>query len=483
MTATDAASAPASVLTPMARTLTPQTVKLAVAAIAMAVGGLAPLAAASGWEKGDPYTPAIVIGSLLFAGSVIPFILAMATGLRDWLRRSDERTLGTIAAAIDAWGPGVGPAPGTNGQVIPLSGLRSLTRVYRGRTGYAVATRHSVDAAALADRGFRQVDVRYEGGSWTTSQTVLGYVGFVLVPYLFLAKPPRRRIVTYERDDSTAMVGDGRTVLLACAKCSKAIAVPAVASRLDCPYCRSSQQFFICAGCGAVCQAVPDPVSRTWGCEFCGRANPKPAVGGWPTGDADRRLANLAERSVSGGAPYSLVGGFLVLGGSGYGLAPGSRLSVAALQDRAILTREEADGHETVVVPYAELTALDTSGGKQTSSPGFIGGGFGLTGAAKGIAVASVLNAALSTTSVNTGVHIASTRGEVLLHHPVLESQQIRLRLSSLWAGYAAAQHVSSRVSTADPATLLARLGELRVSGVLTEQEFEAKKRDLLDRM
>jgi hypothetical protein len=472
----------------MARTISVQTIRLAITGFGMAVVGLA-LSAASGWKKDDPLTPLIVIGTLLFLASMVLLGLAVVAALRDWLRRRDERSVEAAASAIGAWGSGIGPAPGTTGPVVPLAGLRSLTRSYRGRTEYAVAERHRLDAEALANRGFREVACRYEGGAWTGGQWVLAfaslllYVGVILVPYMFLARPPRRMVATFERDEPSAAADDLGSVQLACEKCGKALTVPAAAQGMGCPSCGTSQQFLLCTGCGLVSQVTMEATTKSWSCQFCGRANAEAGVGGWRTGNAGQRHANLAARSITGGAPYTLVGGFLVLGGSGYGLEPGSRLSIVALADRAVLTREEADGHQAVTVRYSDLTALEASGGKQTSSPGFIGGGFGLKSAVKGIAVASVLNAALSTTSVNTGVHIASTSGEVLLHHPVLESQQIRLLLSKMWAGYAAAQHVPMQAPAADPATLLARLGELRQSGVLTEEEFEAKKHDILSRM
>jgi hypothetical protein len=54
-------------------------------------------------------------------------------------------------------------------------------------------------------------------------------------------------------------------------------------------------------------------------------------------------------------------------------------------------------------IPYSAIDDLEFSGpGKVTTGGGFIGGGFGLSGAAKGMIAASVLNALTTKTKIHT---------------------------------------------------------------------------------
>lgn len=62
----------------------------------------------------------------------------------------------------------------------------------------------------------------------------------------------------------------------------------------------------------------------------------------------------------------------------------------------------------------------------------------------------------------------------------------IRNVLSPLWTRYEAAKRAAESApapSAGDPVALLARLGELRDAGVLSDEEFAAKKAELLSRM
>jgi hypothetical protein len=150
------------------------------------------------------------------------------------------------------------------------------------------------------------------------------------------------------------------------------------------------------------------------------------------------------------------------------------------------LFRVEIGESAHVVIPYDEMTALEVSGGARTTGRNFYGGGFGLQGAVEGMVIASALSKASHKTTVNTGMHIGSIKGEALLHHGELTSQVIRKALSPLWTRYEAALRSAAtmRVSSSDaPVELLARLSELRDAGVLSEEEFAAKKAELLARM
>lgn len=174
----------------------------------------------------------------------------------------------------------------------------------------------------------------------------------------------------------------------------------------------------------------------------------------------------------------AVLGGFTVVGGSGLGLAPSS-VCTLSVRPEALDIMVESPHAASVLIPYREITALELGGGQK--SGGFLGGGFGLQGAAEGMAVASVLNSL--TSSINTMLRIGSTNGEVVLHHGRQSPESIRNVLSPLWIRYEAAQRAASTPASEDPVALLQRLGELHGAGVLSDEEFQAKKKELLARM
>lgn len=182
-----------------------------------------------------------------------------------------------------------------------------------------------------------------------------------------------------------------------------------------------------------------------------------------------------------------IAGGFTVVGGSGLGLPVSSVCSVQTLPN-VVYMRVERDGEpSSVSLPYEELTNIDLGGGAQTTGRTYFGGGFGFQGAVEGMLIASALSRASQKTTINTGMHIAGVNGELLLHHGQYEPQAIRKMLSPLWVRWEAAKRKATPPAHAsrsdDPLALLERLGELREAGVLTDEEFAAKKADLLSRM
>lgn len=75
---------------------------------------------------------------------------------------------------------------------------------------------------------------------------------------------------------------------------------------------------------------------------------------------------------------------------TGFSITPGSICSIVTRVDAVVVRGEVAtdDGPREAVMPYSELTVLEMSGGARTTGGGFMGGGFGLAGAAEGMLVA-----------------------------------------------------------------------------------------------
>ncbi|HSZ13087.1 MAG TPA: SHOCT domain-containing protein [Solirubrobacteraceae bacterium] len=74
--------------------------------------------------------------------------------------------------------------------------------------------------------------------------------------------------------------------------------------------------------------------------------------------------------------------------------------------------------------------------------------------------------------------------GEIILHHGEFMPSTVRQMLSSLWTKFDAATRAALPAAGSDDfVVLLARLDELRSAGVLTDEEFAAKKLEILARI
>ena len=93
-------------------------------------------------------------------------------------------------------------------------------------------------------------------------------------------------------------------------------------------------------------------------------------------------------------------------------ISVGQRYDVGFLEDRfEILAHRRSE--ILAVSPYSDVEDVDIGGpGLVSSGGGFAGGGFGLTGAVEGMAIASVLNGLTSRTSIKT---ILRVQGNELL--------------------------------------------------------------------
>jgi hypothetical protein len=138
------------------------------------------------------------------------------------------------------------------------------------------------------------------------------------------------------------------------------------------------------------------------------------------------------------------------------------------------------------VIPYAEITHLQVGGRgalTETTGGGFIGGGFGVQGAVEGMLMASALNALTtrSRTTIETIVELAAGPRALLLVMSDEPPELLRTHLSPVIARIDEAHRPVQTPTlpssgSVDRLTQLKTLGELRDSGVLTPQEFEAEK-------
>jgi len=107
-------------------------------------------------------------------------------------------------------------------------------------------------------------------------------------------------------------------------------------------------------------------------------------------------------------------------------------------------------------------------------------------GALEGAGMALLLTKLSQRTTTNTVMRIATTSGEIWLHHGQWTPQEVRIVLASLWARYAGSDKRTKETGAGVPDSavdVLTKLADLHRSGALTDEEFAAKKAELLARM
>jgi hypothetical protein len=269
-----------------------------------------------------------------------------------------------------------------------------------------------------------------------------------------------------------------RHIEIPCSMCRTMTQMTLGSSGFSCARCGASYSFRACSYCGQVDQARS--IGR-WRCSFCGQRNTAPR-----RSSALRRQLDLDSHYMTSGDPdIRLLGGFTHVGGAGFRITPGSICSLLSLAQGLRVTVEisERPQDDGALLSYEELTALELGGGARTRGGAFVGGGFGLRGAWEGMLAASVLNALTTKTTINTGIRIGSTKGELLLHHGEFTPEVIRNTLSPVFnrfevAGRTGPENVSR---SSDPVGQLERLAKMHRDGSLTDEEFAAAKQRWLN--
>jgi hypothetical protein len=174
------------------------------------------------------------------------------------------------------------------------------------------------------------------------------------------------------------------------------------------------------------------------------------------------------------------LGGYV----SSTGIFAGQRYDVRFLEDRLwVLPCRQAE--VLAEVPYAQIEDVEIGGpGLVKTGGGFVGGGFGVQGAAEGMAIAAVLNALTTRTSITTILRIQGTGCELFLLHTKATPAQLRIELSRPLAAIRSTQATPPAVTTAtgsDPAARLRKLQELRDAGLLTQDEYETRRTEIIN--
>jgi hypothetical protein len=174
------------------------------------------------------------------------------------------------------------------------------------------------------------------------------------------------------------------------------------------------------------------------------------------------------------------------LGGAHLRLAPGSIVDLVFRDEALEVYTAPAMRRQSPIFELsygASFTVELTGPGKVTKGGGYVGGGVGLVGAVEGIAIAALLNAVTTKTSIVTVIVVADAAHEGFFVVDTIVPEELRRILSPTFVRlrqHQTAAVVQPAVATEDLVAKLERLAALRTAGLINEDEFAAAKNKLL---
>ncbi len=192
--------------------------------------------------------------------------------------------------------------------------------------------------------------------------------------------------------------------------------------------------------------------------------------------------AALAQEGVLDRLPSCVL-----LGGYGYtdGATPGAHVDLH-FTNWGIWMTYAGEVSPLLRCSYETVDALQLEGGAVRKGGGYVGGGFGVLGAAEGMAIAGLLNTLTASTKIQTTIRVESKAAEVFLFTDIATPQQLTMRLAQARgrirdsALTATPPPASASPEHLDVTDRLLRLGEMLDKGQLTTDEFAQAKARLL---
>jgi hypothetical protein len=169
----------------------------------------------------------------------------------------------------------------------------------------------------------------------------------------------------------------------------------------------------------------------------------------------------------------------VLLGGYGYeeSLTAGMKLNLYFTEE-GLWASAQRTWKPQIRCPYSEARALEFSGpGRVRTGGGFIGGGFGLSGAAEGMIVASVLNSLTTRSSIQSIVRWEARTMEAFFFTSEATPGDLRIKLSPVM-GCIRSGSVSP--ASSDLLSEIERLAALHRQGVLDDDEFSDMKKRII---
>ncbi|WP_445170552.1 DUF2510 domain-containing protein [Mycolicibacterium sp. Dal123E01] len=217
-----------------------------------------------------------------------------------------------------------------------------------------------------------------------------------------------------------------------CGHCGAGYVLPADRTSFACMSCGTSSYFHSCPACDvAQCHAQSIPIG-TLRCGACGIELP---TGRWHMYPAPADALDPARTRILPGLPLDpaqrLVRGF-VTASSVPGLFPLTPCHLVFAASWVVLS---VAAGEALRVRYSDVSSLQIGGAgtrSYSTNAGIRGGGFGLTGALEGMAVASLINAATSRTTTvhDTTLSLRAGPWAILMNADLYEPSILRVMLS-----------------------------------------------------
>lgn len=268
-------------------------------------------------------------------------------------------------------------------------------------------------------------------------------------------------------------------IMVPCSRCGLEVELPPQAGRFQCSQCGRKTAIVRCKKC-----RIPQPakmgllaVSSCWNCKKT--LDTGLMASGCTAGD----YADYQYRSGRDAGETVSVLPAVYMGGHGYKI-PEETPCAVLFQKGALEIRKPEQ--PAITIPHREISAFELSGpGAVQTGGGFIGGGFGLAGAAAGILTAGLINRLTTSTRILTVVRIATESGELFFQTNAATPDELRLGLSESIAAIDAARtarHPGPPTGSRGAETVaeLSELSRLREAGALTDEEFVAAKKRTL---
>jgi hypothetical protein len=210
--------------------------------------------------------------------------------------------------------------------------------------------------------------------------------------------------------------------------------------------------------------------------EFCAACGSDRSTAVSPYVAADTpELDALGSRTLTYLRDVALLGGY----------APEAAIAIGERYDARFLTDRLGIFPRHLIEPlhesdYGEIEDVEIGGpGLVKTGGSFVGGGFGARGALEGMALAAVLNALTTRTSIKTILRVQAKESELFLLYTRSTPQQLRMELSRPLAVIRAAKPATPQAPSSSVSEL-SRLAEMLQTGLITREEFDHFKAELM---
>lgn len=185
----------------------------------------------------------------------------------------------------------------------------------------------------------------------------------------------------------------------------------------------------------------------------------------------EQRKNKIIRRSLHKPIEISILGGF------GWDNKKGEVFWLSINEKEIFLNKIDSDFE--LQININNISEIDINGpGTTVTNAGISGGGFGLEGAATGMAAATVINLLTTNIKTKTYIYLKYNESEVIMLTDGLEPQGARIMFSGAYASLSNNQKISSP-SLADE---FKKLHSLLEQGILSNDEFAEAKNSLLKR-